>query len=394
LNPRDVLNRFQMVVGSIVVLRQPLPLPSLAEFVGCKIDLVATTLSRLGAVIIPPSKDHEAPRIYHHSFFDFIQDPDLCSDPRFVIVAVPDQERRHAIRCFALMAASLKRDMAGISDPRLLNSEVDGLQGKVIEALPPEVQYACKFWASHLLHVEPGNREVVDALEGFSRQYILFWLEALSLIDSSFTAAGCIRKAHCWAVGSKCEPALVMMLSNAYRFILIHTQGIRESALHVYYSALAFTPHDTAFYKTYYHENNHSIRVLQGLESQWPQSLAILLGHSGPVHSVTFSPDGLLLASGSDDCSIRFWDATSGRPIMALEGHSEAVLSVAFSWDGLWLASGSKDHTVCLWSATLGKHITSWKDHSHWVNSVAFSRDDLLASGSNDHSVRLVKGRS
>jgi NACHT domain len=199
-NRRDVLDRFQLVVGSIVLLRQPLPLHSLAHFVGFQIDTVDATLSHLRSVIIPPSNIHDAPRIYHHSFLDFITDSRRCVDPDFLIVSIPDQERRHTIRCFELMAMFLKRDVAGISHPWILNSKVDGLERKVNDALPPEVQYACRFWASHLSRVEFGDRRVVEALEGFSRRSILWWLEAMSLIGSSFTAAGCMQDARHWAV--------------------------------------------------------------------------------------------------------------------------------------------------------------------------------------------------
>ena len=124
------------------------------------------------------------------------------------------------------------------------------------------------------------------------------------------------------------------MLANAQGFILAHGEVIRASALHVYESALPFTPHGTALYKQYYTEASHSIRMLQGLESQWPQCLSSSL-HNEWVSSVAFSPDGLRVASGSYDHSVRLWDAKSGAPIMTLEGHSGAVTSIAFSLDGL-----------------------------------------------------------
>ena len=60
-----------------------------------------------------------------------------------------------------------------------------------------------------------------------------------------------------------------------------------------------------------------------------------------PVNSVAFSPDGKLVASGSDDNTIRFWDTATGRQRgKPLEGHSSPVRSVAFSPDGKLVASG------------------------------------------------------
>ena len=118
--------------------------------------------------------------------------------------------------------------------------------------------------------------------------------------------------------------------------------------------------------------------------------IATLRGHSGPVNSLAFSPDGSRLASGSDDNLVRLWNTTLGRPIADLEGHSNRVWSVAFSPDGLQLASGSYDRTVRLWDAISGVLIAELEGHSDRIQCVAFSPDGLqLASGSDDHSVRL-----
>src|SRR5262249_13572587 len=57
-----------------------------------------------------------------------------------------------------------------------------------------------------------------------------------------------------------------------------------------------------------------------------------------------------LLASASDDHSVRLWRPDSDTLVRALEGHSAKVWSVAFSPDGRLLASASDDHTIRLWS--------------------------------------------
>jgi len=77
-----------------------------------------------------------------------------------------------------------------------------------------------------------------------------------------------------------------------------------------------------------------------------------LEGHSDYVTSVAFSPDGSRIVSGSEDNTIRLWDAETGDPIgNPLEGHSDYVTSVAFSPDGSRIVSGSDDNTIRLWDA-------------------------------------------
>ncbi|KJY15797.1 hypothetical protein VR46_45545, partial [Streptomyces sp. NRRL S-444] len=64
-----------------------------------------------------------------------------------------------------------------------------------------------------------------------------------------------------------------------------------------------------------------------------------MAGHGGVVRSVSFSADGLTLATGSDDRTVRLWDAKNGALRTVLPGHTGAVRSVAFGGDGV-LASG------------------------------------------------------
>ncbi|MBD2540753.1 serine/threonine protein kinase [Coleofasciculus sp. FACHB-SPT36] len=90
-----------------------------------------------------------------------------------------------------------------------------------------------------------------------------------------------------------------------------------------------------------------------------------LTGHSNYVNSVAFSPDGQILASGSEDNTIKLWQLGTGKEIRTLTGHSESVNSIAFSPDGQLLASGSSDKTIKLWLPSTGKETLTLAGHSN-----------------------------
>ncbi|HVG64027.1 MAG TPA: pentapeptide repeat-containing protein, partial [Hyalangium sp.] len=118
--------------------------------------------------------------------------------------------------------------------------------------------------------------------------------------------------------------------------------------------------------------------------------LRALRGHNGEVWSVSFSPDGKTLASGSFDATVRLWDVGTGAERRTLQGHRGRVLSVSFSPDGKTLASGSFDDTVRLWDVGTGAERRTLQGHRGSVLSVSFSPDGkTLASGSEDDTVRL-----
>jgi WD40 repeat protein len=110
------------------------------------------------------------------------------------------------------------------------------------------------------------------------------------------------------------------------------------------------------------------------------------------VNSVTFSPDGNRIVSGSRDRTLRVWDASTGQPIgKPLVGHEDWVSSVAFSPDGKRIVSGSRDKTLRMWDASTGQPIGKpLVGHEDWVSSVAFSPDGKrIVSGSIDKTLRV-----
>lgn len=120
------------------------------------------------------------------------------------------------------------------------------------------------------------------------------------------------------------------------------------------------------------------------------QLLNTLEGHLKPVKSITFSPDGRILASGSDDGQIRIWDWETGNLMYIFSEHSAAVNTVAISPDNQFLATGSVDKTVALFNLRTRNVHLKLNTHLNGVNSVNFSPDgQILASASKDDTIKL-----
>lgn len=70
------------------------------------------------------------------------------------------------------------------------------------------------------------------------------------------------------------------------------------------------------------------------------------------IFSLAFSPNGRLVAAGSQDGIIRLWRPPGGKPIHWFTGHRSQVTSLAFSADGALLVSGSYDNTALIWDVS------------------------------------------
>lgn len=111
--------------------------------------------------------------------------------------------------------------------------------------------------------------------------------------------------------------------------------------------------------------------------------------HLDAVGAVAFSPDGLILASGSKDKTVQIWDLATGKSIRTFPGDSSTVWSVAFNSDGTQLATGTGFWRVILWNLQTGQLIRKL-DHAASVWSVAISRDgQRIASSSGDKTTKI-----
>ena len=114
-----------------------------------------------------------------------------------------------------------------------------------------------------------------------------------------------------------------------------------------------------------------------------------LEGHTSPVYSVAWSPDGKSLATAAFDNTVRIWDAASRKEIRKLEGHTKLVLSVAISPDGKQILSGSQDNTAKIWDWPIVAPSKTLAGHPGAIQALAVKPDGKLAAAASGKSIKI-----
>jgi len=130
------------------------------------------------------------------------------------------------------------------------------------------------------------------------------------------------------------------------------------------------------------------------------EMIKMLEGHEGAVQLVVFSPDYKILASGSNDRTVKIWDTLDSNPknwkeIKTLRGHKGGISSVTWNQEGICLASGSDDRTVKLWD--MSGLPDNWKlmktlEFEDSVQLIEFSLDGkYLLAGNFDKGGKITR---
>jgi hypothetical protein len=168
---------FKDIVGSIVILFDPLSVSTLTKLLAVASADMGDTLDPLHSVLNSPRDDASPIRLLHLSFRDFLLDKER-SQGQFWI----EEKMAHKtlfIRCLKLMSEHLKRDICNLRSPGALAIEVQG--NHITKCLPKELQYACRYWVEHLRRSRVCFDDIVQ-VHHFLQKHFLHWLEALALI--------------------------------------------------------------------------------------------------------------------------------------------------------------------------------------------------------------------
>lgn len=232
------IKEFRDIVGSIVILFEPLSTTSLAIILGKSKTLVDNRLHRLHSVLKVPTDPQSPVRLFHLSFRDFLTDPERKLSPFWV-----DGIKTHetiAFRCLDLLWKSgcLKEDICSLSRPGVLRTDIDS--GLIEQYLPAEVQYACRHWVHHIKEGGYGI-SAQDRVHVFLEQHFLHWLEALSLMGRIYDGVSMIATLQTLISPDKTRP-LAGFLNDAKRFLLRNRALLHKNPLQLYSSAIIFVP--------------------------------------------------------------------------------------------------------------------------------------------------------
>ncbi|MBN1659667.1 MAG: ABC transporter permease subunit [Anaerolineae bacterium] len=132
--------------------------------------------------------------------------------------------------------------------------------------------------------------------------------------------------------------------------------------------------------------------LVQTMEGRWkdPETEDTWLGHDETVTALAFSPDAALLASGSADTTIMFWNVETGEVQWPSEGHWAAVTTLTFDPTGDYILTGGRDNKVRTIRVAGGKSTATYEGHLSPVRIAIYGPlEGTLLSAGNDGTVRL-----
>ncbi|KAJ3540159.1 hypothetical protein NM208_g5181 [Fusarium decemcellulare] len=373
-----------------------LELPILSGFEGnlAKTDTLERLIKLCGS-FLTLQKDTNMVYFVHQSAKDFLATDSTAFSAIFQF-GKGTVHRDLFIRSIQALKKTLRRNMYGLLYPGVLIDEITKPDPDPLA----KVHYSCFHWINHFCDCDQ-NRDMTPWLEGdevvqmahdFIENCYLYWLEAASLYGGVSIVVSEIRRLKDLAKAHKWE-GLANLVHDAHRFILSYRQVIETAPLQVYVSALIFSLIFSLVRRKFEPlEGPKWITKKPTMQPEWDACLLTLEGHKDRVASISFTRDGKIQASGSNDGTIRVWDSSTGACLKSWKAHDgECVTTVAFApgWSSAVLASGGHDKLVKIWDiATDYALLYTLEGHEGSVTNVAFIDGKTLLSLSDDKTVR------
>ena len=144
----DLISKVRTIIGTIVMVVNPLPPAAIAELIGREPEEVTLFLTLLQSLLAVDEDSTQPVKPFHKSFPDFITDLSRCTDARFFI-SPGNLHSELAVNCLGVMNRGLEQDLLSLPE-YALNSEVQDLQTRIDDRISIALQYASRSWHNHL----------------------------------------------------------------------------------------------------------------------------------------------------------------------------------------------------------------------------------------------------
>ena len=165
------------IFSLILFAKRPLLDREINEILDVEMDVTSNLLSYFRSLV--RYEGGQPIRIYHASFYDYL----ISCEGSAWHIDVGVERENIARRCLERMGKSLRRNICKILPTYVLNRDVPDLDERVVQCIPPSLEYICCNWAHHLRDV-PYSQELCSQLRSFAHNQLLFWFEVLSLTNT------------------------------------------------------------------------------------------------------------------------------------------------------------------------------------------------------------------
>ncbi|KAI0342490.1 WD40 repeat-like protein [Trametopsis cervina] len=384
-----VRRRFQMALGLVLDIQEPLPLGALKELLRGNPEAVKALhafILHLGSLFEGAADDSSRPlRPFHTSVRDFFRTEQRSKK---YYVSPDGGHETLAQASLQTIARGPQFNICHVESSYIANSDILDLKDKIDTHISPALSYAHRLWDGHVCKCESTDA-IQRAVDRFLDKSVLVWFEVMSLLGMVNTIGTRVRRLRYW---NKQQKGAISdsTLTDLERFVSMCGSAISKSMPHLYLSALAFVPPASFIHKQHTKRFSRALCVANSGDIRWPQCL-LRITAGKPVRGIAVSPDDRLIASSRGN-HVQLWDATTGERVgEPLAGHSDVVRAIAFSPNGKTLVSASWDGTLILWNTTTSQPIGQpLHDDASGVHSVSFSQDGTqIVSGSYNSTIRI-----
>ncbi|KAH7182382.1 uncharacterized protein B0J16DRAFT_321163 [Fusarium flagelliforme] len=379
---KDVIDDFQQIVGTIILLEAPLTVSALSKLIDVPKKSIYHRLEVLRSVLNYPETAESPIRLLHLSFRDFLLDPEKEGMNKFWV----DEKQGHgrvAADCLRILKSSLKEDICGLVAPGIACSNITA--SRVSSCISPDLEYACRYWVKHLTKAQELTFSSEDIL-AFLEHYLLHLLECLSLIDRLseiyimiqglqaiervIIMTSTPRISQLMAIQENECPRLCELVKDLRRFLRTNFTVVDQYPLQLYSSLRYTVPSTSPMQPIFTSSTPEWMSQFPASSSGWDHHQNVLEGHEAPIEAAAFSSDSTHMVSLSKDGNMRVWRLDTSECIREtwIEGVPFGVLpTIAITTEPIWIYFKDQEN-MHLWhgeTAELVGQYASFADQRH-----------------------------